>query len=143
MPKPSKTMISKSGNRPEDVGVDRGQQPQRKEDRAGQAAQNGQQQCQGEDQHFGDEEEPDVYPERVDDLRERVVEYLGVEEVVLNRRPAGSVDDDDRQQAEEDDAADERNGGRLDGGSVDPPAGTRRPARLEAQKLPRVARAAR
>ena len=54
-------------DRPEDVHVDRRQEPDREEDRARQAAHDREEQAEAEDEHLGDEEQLDVDDEELED----------------------------------------------------------------------------
>ena len=87
---------------PEDVGVDRRQEAEREHRRWLREADQGHGQAQNEHADLDDHEHPDVEPEGVEHVRERVLEDLGVEERVPDQRPAGAGDDERRDPAEHD-----------------------------------------
>ena len=70
-------MTSRPGQGPEDVDVGRGQEPEREEHRAGQAAEHRHEQAERQDQALGDDEQPDVEPERGDQLAGRLDQKIG------------------------------------------------------------------
>ena len=123
-------------DRPEDVGVDRGQDADREEDRTGQAAQDGHHQPEDEDEDLGDDEELDIDQERVDQARQRVPEDLAVQERRLDTRPAGAVDDDPPEDAEDGDRAGERDEAGADRAPVDPAEAGAAGARHRVGELP-------
>jgi hypothetical protein len=108
----------------EQVDVDGREDPDREQRRAAAAAGEGEQQREDQDEELGDEEDPDVQPERREDVLEGGREVLAREERLPDLVVALGVDDDDGEQAEDDDRA----GGRDRGGSPAvraPPAVTR------------------
>ena len=96
------------GDPSEDVREDGRQEPQREHRRrAGQAKQR-HRQTEDQDTDLDDQEDPDVQPERLEDVRERVGEVLRVEERVADQRPAGTGHDQYRHPPEDDDGRDRR-----------------------------------
>ena len=95
-PEPEHDDDEDPGQGPEDVDIDRGQEPDREEDRAGQAAEHRDQQAERQDEDLGGDEQPHVQPERGDQGRQAGPEDLAVEEVLLDLRPVGRVDDQDQ-----------------------------------------------
>ena len=119
---------------PEHVDVDRRDQAQREQHRAGQAAQDGQHEAEHQDQRLGDQEQPDVDPELGDQLGQRLPEDRPVEERLLEPRPARGVDDDVADDAEHDDGRQARDGQRASALGAQPEAG---PPRAAGRDLPR------
>ncbi len=107
-----------AGDRPEDVGVDRREDPQGEEDRSRKAAQHRDEQTKDQDEDLGDHEELDVDHECPDDAGQGIREDPPVEERLLDGRPAGCVDDDPAEDTENDD----RRGEGDDRGAQRPPS---------------------
>jgi hypothetical protein len=72
------------------------------------AAEHREEQGEREHQHLGDTEDLDVPNELAQDQWERFLEFLAVEERLLQLGPTRRPQDDDRQEAEEDDRARDR-----------------------------------
>ena len=102
-PEPEQEDDQQPRDRPEHVDVDGRQQAQREEHRPRHAAHDGQHQPEHQDQRLGREEQPDVDPELLDQLGQRLPEDRPVEERLLEPRPAGGVDDDVADEPEDDD----------------------------------------
>ena len=103
MPWPSMRITRIVGTPAEEVDVDDRERADREEDGAGEAAEDRQEQRRHEDDRLDDEEDLHVDEERARDLRERVAVVAPVEEVRLERVPAGRLRDDDDDRAEDDD----------------------------------------
>ena len=78
-----------------EVGVRDRERPDREEHRPRQRAEHGEEERRRQDQRLGDAEQLHVQPEGVQDLREAVLVDAPVEEVRLERAPAGRARDDD------------------------------------------------
>ena len=90
----------------EDVGVNGGQEPQREECRGRHRPQERDQEPDHQHTRLGRDEDPDVEPERLQDVREARAELVDVEERLADVGPAGAGEDQRREAAEDDDAGD-------------------------------------
>jgi hypothetical protein len=91
----------------EEVGVDDGEGAEGEEDRAGEAADDGQAERDHEDQRLGDAEDLHVQEEGVGDPGEGARELVAVEKRALDLGPARRVDDRETERREDDGGADE------------------------------------
>ena len=87
----------------EEVDVDDRERADREEHGPWKAAENGDHEREDEDEDLRDQEDLHVDPEGREDVRERLLELLAVEERLLDVVPTGRVDDDDGDDQPDDD----------------------------------------
>ncbi len=112
----------------EEVGVGDRERADREEDRPGQAAQDGEQQREDEDEDLGDHEDLHVQEEGARDDRERLAVLVPVEERRLDLGPVRSVCDPVDERGEEDERREQREGDGTTGAAT--PEDLRFPAQL-------------
>ena len=78
----------------EEIHVDHCERAQREEHRSREAPQNRDPEGEDEDEHLGDQEDLHVRPERREDVRERLLELVAIEERLLDLVPPGRADDE-------------------------------------------------